>query len=145
MQSSTRDLCWELYIAFCLTQLSTQVPSLTSKKVCLPCRHLCHTWNLGLGTPCEMVTPNFLALNGWDCTKWPQLTCGWEFGTPCGLTLIVDRPCSVLDTTCRANIHCRSFLKHMGSLVLQCCEIRHLESDLKPNLNHPWLYFITSM
>ena len=27
-------------------------------------RHPCHTWNLGLGTTCEMVSPNFHPLNG---------------------------------------------------------------------------------
>ena len=29
----------------------------------LPCRHPCHTWDLGLGTPREVVSPNFHALN----------------------------------------------------------------------------------
>ena len=30
----------------------------------LPRRHPCHAWDLGLGTPCEVVSPNFHALNG---------------------------------------------------------------------------------
>ena len=30
----------------------------------LPCRHPCHSWDLGLGTPCEVVGPNFHAFNG---------------------------------------------------------------------------------
>ena len=30
----------------------------------LSCRHPCHTWDLGLGTPCEVVSSNFDALNG---------------------------------------------------------------------------------
>ena len=30
----------------------------------LPCRHSCHTWDLGLGTLCEVVSPNFHILNG---------------------------------------------------------------------------------
>ena len=30
----------------------------------LPCRHACYIWDLGLGTPCEVVSPNFHALNG---------------------------------------------------------------------------------
>ena len=38
------------------------------------CRHPCHTWDLELGTPYEVVSPNFHALNGWDCTDWPQVT-----------------------------------------------------------------------
>ena len=29
----------------------------------LSCRHPCHAWHLGLGTPCEVVRPNFHALN----------------------------------------------------------------------------------
>ena len=37
----------------------------------LPCRHSCHTWDLGLGTMCEVASPNCHALNGWDCTDWP--------------------------------------------------------------------------
>jgi hypothetical protein len=42
---------------------STQVPSLKPKKL-LPCRHPCHSWDLGLGTLCEVVSPNVRALNG---------------------------------------------------------------------------------
>ena len=30
----------------------------------LLCRHPCHNWDLGLGTPCEVVSHNFHALNG---------------------------------------------------------------------------------
>ena len=30
----------------------------------LLCTHPCHTWDLRLGSPCEVVSPNFLALNG---------------------------------------------------------------------------------
>ena len=30
----------------------------------LPYRHPCHTWDLALGIPCEVVSPNFHALNG---------------------------------------------------------------------------------
>ena len=29
----------------------------------LPCKHACHTWDLGLGTPCEVVSSNFHALD----------------------------------------------------------------------------------
>ena len=28
------------------------------------CRHSCHTWELGVGTPCEVVSPNFHVPNG---------------------------------------------------------------------------------
>ena len=55
VQTNSWDLSWELSLAFCSTQLSTQVLSLTSpclQKV-LPCRHPCHTWDWGFETPCE--------------------------------------------------------------------------------------------
>ena len=42
----------------------------------LPCRHPCRTWDLGLGIPCEVVSPNSQAFNGWDWTDWPQVT--WD-------------------------------------------------------------------
>jgi hypothetical protein len=61
--------------SFLLDPLSTQVPSLNLQKV-LPCRHPCHTWDLGLGTMCEMLSPSFQAINGWDCMDWPQVT--WD-------------------------------------------------------------------
>ena len=34
--------------------------------------------DLGLGTPFEVIRPNFHPLNGWDCTNWPQVT--WNLG-----------------------------------------------------------------
>jgi hypothetical protein len=30
----------------------------------LPCKHRCHTWDLGHKTPCEVVGPNFHSFNG---------------------------------------------------------------------------------
>ena len=59
----------------------------------LPCRHPCHAWDLGLGTPYEVVSPNFQALNGWDCMNWPQLTWDSGLGIPCALALRVK--CSI--------------------------------------------------
>ena len=88
MQKSSWDLCWALGLAFCLTQLSTQVPSLPSKKVS-PCWHPCHTWDLGLGTLCEVVSPNFHALNDWDYMDWPKVTWDLGLGTPCELALSI--------------------------------------------------------
>ena len=41
----------------------------------LSCRHPCHTWDLGFGTLCEVVSPNFHALHGWECMNWPQVIC----------------------------------------------------------------------
>ena len=40
----------------------------------LPCRHPCQTRNLGLGTPCEVASPNFHALSGWDCADGQTLS-----------------------------------------------------------------------
>ena len=53
----------------------------------LPCRYSCHTWDLGLGAPCEVISPNFHALNGWDCTDWPQVTWHLGLGTSCELLI----------------------------------------------------------
>ena len=103
VRSLTFKECWELGLAFCSTQLSTQVPSLTFKgcwelgvgssfllnptlntspqshlQKMLSCKNPCHTWDVGLGTPCKVVSPNLHALNGWDCTNWAQVT--WDLG-----------------------------------------------------------------
>ena len=56
----------------------------------LPCRNPYHTWHLWLGTPCEVVSPHFYALNGWDCTNWPELTWDLGLGTPCEPALSVS-------------------------------------------------------
>ena len=77
-----RDLCWEFGQVVGSIQLATQVPSLTSTKCC-HVGHPCHSWDLGLGTPCELVSPNFHALNGSDCRDWPQVTWDLGLGTPC--------------------------------------------------------------
>ena len=44
----------------------------------LPCRHPWHTWDLGLGTPCEVVCLNLHALIGWDCMISSQVS--WVLG-----------------------------------------------------------------
>jgi hypothetical protein len=44
----------------------------------LPCKHPCHIGDLRLGTSCAVKSPNFCALNGWDCTDWPRVT--WDLG-----------------------------------------------------------------
>ena len=40
----------------------------TSPEHCLqkvfPCRHPCHAWEQGLGTQCEVISPNLHAVNG---------------------------------------------------------------------------------
>ena len=80
-----QDLCCELDLAFCSTQPSTKVLSLTSKNCCL-CRHSCHTWDVGLGTLCEVASLNFHALNSWDCIDLAQVN--WDLG----LGTCVNRP-----------------------------------------------------
>jgi hypothetical protein len=84
MQNYSPNTGSELVLAFCskLIQLATQVPRPHLQKV-LPCMHPCHTWNLGLGTPWKVVSPNFRALNGWDCTDLPQVTWALGLGSPC--------------------------------------------------------------
>ena len=62
MQKYLRDLGSELGLAFCSTQLATSLKPHLQKM--LPCTHSCHTWNLGLRTLCEMLSPSFHALNG---------------------------------------------------------------------------------
>ena len=80
MQKNSRHLYWELGLAFCSTWLNTN-PKPHLQEV-LPCRHPCHTWDLRLGTPCEVVSPHFYILNIWDCIDWPQVTWDLGLGTP---------------------------------------------------------------
>ena len=59
--------------SFLLDLTHNASPKLHLQKV-LPCRHPCHSWDLGLGIPCEVISPNFHALNGWDCIDRPHVT-----------------------------------------------------------------------
>ena len=52
-------------------------------QIMLPRGHPCHTWDLELGTPCEVVSPNFHALISEDCMDWAQVTSDLGLGTPC--------------------------------------------------------------
>ena len=70
MQNILRDLR-----GFLLDPTLYTSPKPRLQKV-LPC-------DLGLGTPCEVVSPNFHALNGWDCMDWPHVTRDLGLGTPC--------------------------------------------------------------
>ena len=56
------------WISFLLDPTRNTSPKHDLKKV-LPCRHPCHSWDLGLGTLYEVVSPNFHALNVGDCTN----------------------------------------------------------------------------
>ena len=53
----------------------------------LSCRYPCHTWGLGFGIPCEVINPNFHALNDWEFKDWPQINWDLELATPCEPTL----------------------------------------------------------
>ena len=62
MQKYSRDLFRKLGLAFCSAQLSIQVLNMTFKKCChVGIRVIV---DLRLQTPCEVVSPNFHALNG---------------------------------------------------------------------------------
>ena len=50
-------------------------PEPSLQKVLL-CGLLCHAWDLGLGIMCEVVSPNFHAINGWDCMMQPRVN--WD-------------------------------------------------------------------
>jgi hypothetical protein len=81
MQKYSRDLCWELGLAFCSTQLSTQVPTLASQKCCHVGIHvILGTWDLGLGTP---------VWTGWELQiLWEKWQLRPRFGFPNHLILI---------------------------------------------------------
>ena len=64
---------WRVGCSFLLDPTLNTTPKPHLQKV-LPCRHSCHTWDLRLGIPCEVVSPNFHTLNDWDCMEWPQVT-----------------------------------------------------------------------
>ena len=78
----SQDLCWELGLVFSSTQLLTQVSNLTFKKYCYVGIHVI------LGIPCDVVSPNFHALNVQDCMDWLKVTWNLELGTSmCELAL----------------------------------------------------------
>ena len=63
MQKYSWDLCWEMGLDFCLTQLSTQVPSLTSKNCCHVGIHvILGTWD-----------PVWSGKSQLPCSKWLRL------------------------------------------------------------------------
>jgi hypothetical protein len=75
-------LRWELGLAFCSTQVSTYVPSLTSKKWCHVGIHVVFRAE-DLGPLAKWQVPNFHALKSWDCTDWPRVTWNSWLGTSC--------------------------------------------------------------
>ena len=83
MQNDSWDLCWELGIASCLDQtLNTNSIELHLQKV-LPCMHPCHTWDLGLGNACEMVSPNFHGFQRLRLHKFTSSDSGLGLGSAC--------------------------------------------------------------
>ena len=76
-------MLWELDVcSFLLDPTLNTSPKPRLQKV-LPSRHLCHTRALGFGTLCDMVSPNFHDLNGWDYKDCPQVTS--DLGPQCEL------------------------------------------------------------
>ena len=84
------------------------------------------TWD-----PCEIVSPNFHTLKGWDCTYQPQETWDLGLGTPCELALrwcpifyvtlhlcvaLVNILTSIHDPSSSFNIICYYFWSWMQSL-----------------------------
>jgi hypothetical protein len=67
---------------FLLDSTRNTSPNPSLQKV-LSCKHPCYSWGLGLGTwdPCEVVRPNFCALDSWNWMDWPNgawdLSLGW--------------------------------------------------------------------
>ena len=78
MQKYLWELCCLSSLTFCLTQLATQVPSLTSNKRHYVGIHPCHSGEFGTWDPCESRKPhlNLHALNNWDCMDRPHVT--WD-------------------------------------------------------------------
>ena len=68
-----RRTCVESWVLFFPQPMSTRILNVTSRKCCI--HAILGTWDL-----CEVASPNFHALNGWDCTDRPQMT--WNLGNP---------------------------------------------------------------
>jgi hypothetical protein len=60
MHNYLQGLCWELSLVFARPTLGTSPKPCLQKA--LSCRHPCHTWDLGLETTCEVISPNFMRL-----------------------------------------------------------------------------------
>jgi hypothetical protein len=102
-----RDLCWDLGLALCSTQLSTQVPKPHLQKV-LSCSHPCHARDLGLGTPCVVGKSRF------PCSQRLRL----YILTSCDLGPCVNWPSSSYPTNgnaslLRAALHLEAGLNHL--------------------------------
>ena len=82
MPKYSRAASWNLCLAFLLdpTLNTSHEPHF---QIVLLCGRPCHTWDLGLGTMCEVASPNFHALKGYDRTDWPQVTWDLRLGTLC--------------------------------------------------------------
>ena len=68
-------LVWRVGSSFLLNPTFNTSPK-THLQTMLLHKHPCHTWDTWFGIPCEVVSPNFHALNGWDCTNWLYMT--WD-------------------------------------------------------------------
>ena len=86
MKKYSHDLCWELGLTFCSTQLSTQVPHHTSKNVAMwaSMSYLgLWTWDPMWSGKSQLPCSQQLK----DCIDWPQVTWDLGLGTPCEPTL----------------------------------------------------------
>jgi hypothetical protein len=83
MQKYLRDLGWELGLAFCSTQLATQVPSPTSKKCCqVGIQVILGTWDLVWNAKSQLPCSQRLRLHGLTSSNLGLRTrepCEWAF------------------------------------------------------------------
>ena len=63
MQKKISGAVFRIASSFLLDLTLNTSPKAHLEKV-LPCRHPCHTWDLGLGTPYKVVRPNVHVVNG---------------------------------------------------------------------------------
>lgn len=113
--------------------------SLTFKKTS-PCRHPCHTQD-----PCEMIGPNFYALNNWSRMDWPpQVT--WELGpgTPCE-PVNKTKPCASYKWTGCSSIKIQPAVEVPKSLEINPCNLSRCPKSRKssPDTGVNWPLYYT--
>ena len=95
-------------LVYLFARLNSQQKSWSHLQKMLPCKHF---WDLGLGTPCEVVSSNFHVLNGWDA---PQVNWYLGLGTPCETFEV---------TNSRVNNRCLFYIGNHFTLSLFCITI----------------------
>ena len=124
-----------MLLALCLTQLSPQVPSLIFKSVAM----LAFISYLELKTwdPCEVVSPNFHALNNWCCTYWSQVTWDVGLGIPCEPTRSLGLRLGPLATT-HGHSHCLSLVCWNGHACMYVCAYHQPYACMCPTNGASW-------